>query len=75
LAIALYAAEPGVIEFNAVTRWLLDAGLAKWKLPEQIVVWDRPLPRTQSGKIQRHLVADGHERRTSLLGPRLAKRT
>jgi acyl-CoA synthetase (AMP-forming)/AMP-acid ligase II len=75
LAIALYAAEPGVIEFNAVTRWLLHAGLAKWKLPEQIVVWDRPLPRTQSGKIQRHLVAAGHERRTSLLAPRLAKRT
>jgi acyl-CoA synthetase (AMP-forming)/AMP-acid ligase II len=75
LAIALYAAEPDVIEFDAVTEWLLHAGLAKWKLPEQIVVWDRPLPRTQSGKIQRHLVADGHGRRTSLLAPRLAKRT
>jgi len=71
LAIAVRAADPDVIDFDAVVRWLLDSGLAKWKLPEQIDVWDRPLPRTATGKIQRRLVAGSVEPNRTLLAPRL----
>jgi acyl-CoA synthetase (AMP-forming)/AMP-acid ligase II len=72
LAIAVYAAEPDAIDFDAVIEWLLNAGLAKWKLPEQIVVWDSALPRTETGKVQRRIVADCGELRPTLVSPRLA---
>jgi acyl-CoA synthetase (AMP-forming)/AMP-acid ligase II len=45
--------------FAAITRQLRSAGLAAWKLPEQIVFWTEPLPRTSSGKVQRRAVAAG----------------
>jgi len=45
--------------FEAITGQLRSAGLATWKLPEQIVFWDEPLPRTASGKVQRRAVAVG----------------
>ncbi|WP_319448776.1 MULTISPECIES: class I adenylate-forming enzyme family protein [unclassified Mycobacterium] len=72
LVLAIRPVAPdAVVEFDAVIGWLLAAGLAKRKLPEQIVVWDAPLPRTASGKIQRRVVADGHQLRPALLAPRL----
>ncbi|WP_051684099.1 class I adenylate-forming enzyme family protein [Blastococcus sp. URHD0036] len=71
LALAVVTADPDAVTFDGVTGWLLDAGLAKWKLPEQVVVRGRPLPRTESGKVQRRLLADGTEGRT-LLAPRLS---
>jgi non-ribosomal peptide synthetase component E (peptide arylation enzyme) len=49
----------------AVSDWLLSKGLAKWKLPEQVIVWDEPFPYTASGKIiRRELAAAGSERPT-----------
>jgi ABC-type cobalamin transport system permease subunit len=36
---------------------LVTAGVAVRKLPEQLVVWDRPLPRTASGKVVRSRLA------------------
>jgi acyl-CoA synthetase (AMP-forming)/AMP-acid ligase II len=79
LAIAIRV-EPGpddagdpvaALDFDTVVGHFLAAGLAKWKLPEQIDIWDSPLPRTASGKIQRrHLASDGGPRRR-LLAPRL----
>jgi acyl-CoA synthetase (AMP-forming)/AMP-acid ligase II len=71
LVIALRPQVCAEFDFDAVIGWLLAAGLAKWKLPEQVVLWDGPLPRTQSGKVQRRVLAEGAERRTSLLAPRL----
>jgi acyl-CoA synthetase (AMP-forming)/AMP-acid ligase II len=58
--------QPGFdASLSAVTTQLLEAGLAKWKLPEQIVVWDCPLPRTPTGKvIRRDLAADSANRPT-----------
>ena len=35
---------------------LVAAGVAKWKIPEELVVWDEPLPETASGKVQRNLL-------------------
>ncbi|SEO49154.1 class I adenylate-forming enzyme family protein [Trujillonella endophytica] len=71
LALAVVARDVAAVDFDSVTAWLLDAGLAKWKLPEQVVVWEQPLPRTESGKVQRRmLAADGAGSRT-FLAPRL----
>jgi acyl-coenzyme A synthetase/AMP-(fatty) acid ligase len=36
-----------------VCKHLRAVGTATRKLPEQLVVWDEPLPRTASGKIVR----------------------
>lgn len=71
LAMALHVQDPDDLDFDDVIRHLLSAGLAKWKLPEQIVVWGSPLPRTASGKIQRRLVADDTRAHRRLLAPRL----
>lgn len=71
LAIAVYARQPDAIDFDHTVDHLLAAGLAKWKLPEQIVVWDAPLPRTATGKIQRRRLADDPGARRTLLAPRL----
>jgi len=46
-------------EFDDVTGQLRAAGLAAGKLPEEIVYWAEPLPRTASGKVQRRAVAAG----------------
>jgi acyl-CoA synthetase (AMP-forming)/AMP-acid ligase II len=66
--------EPGTtVTFDAISSWLLAAGLAKWKLPEQIVSWSGPLPRTESGKVQRHQLAKDLGRYPSLFAPRLRR--
>jgi acyl-CoA synthetase (AMP-forming)/AMP-acid ligase II len=71
LVIAVLATDPAAIEFESVVATLLEGGLAKWKLPEQIVLWDGPLPRTESGKVQRRLLVEGTDSKRSLLAPRL----
>nr|WP_275693478.1 hypothetical protein [Nocardioides sp. TF02-7] len=69
LALALHGADLDGLAFESVVDHLLAAGLAKWKLPEEVVVWDAPLPRTTSGKVQRRRLDGGGVRR--LLAPRL----
>ncbi|MFJ3779743.1 AMP-binding protein [Streptomyces sp. NPDC090075] len=71
LALAVYTRDRESISFESVVDRLLDAGLAKWKLPEQVVVWDRPFPRTATGKIQRRLIASDAGPHRTLLAPRL----
>lgn len=58
VALAVYADAGAGLTLDSVVAHLLAAGLAKWKLPEQIVLWDRPLPRTESGKVSRRRVAE-----------------
>jgi acyl-CoA synthetase (AMP-forming)/AMP-acid ligase II len=53
LAVAVRAAEGATPSLESVTAHLRAAGLAARKLPEQIVFWKDPLPRTASGKIVR----------------------
>jgi acyl-CoA synthetase (AMP-forming)/AMP-acid ligase II len=71
LVLAVRSETPAEVEFDSVIGWLTDAGLAKWKLPEQIVVWDGPFPRTASGKIQRRIVATDSVDRPTQVAPRL----
>lgn len=58
LVLAVHLDRPGVLAVDEVMPALLAGGLAKYKLPEQVVLWEGPLPRTESGKIQRRLIAD-----------------
>ena len=53
LAIAVRAAPGIAVGLADVVAHLERAGTARRKLPEQLVTWDEPLPRTASGKVVR----------------------
>ncbi len=53
LAVAVRPAAGVRVSLGAVCAHLRSQGVAVRKLPEQLVVWDEPLPRTSSGKIVR----------------------
>jgi acyl-CoA synthetase (AMP-forming)/AMP-acid ligase II len=53
LVVAVRPADGATPSLESVTAHLRAAGLAVRKLPEQIVFWKDPLPRTASGKIVR----------------------
>jgi len=53
LAVAVFGEEGTVPTLAGVVAHLRAQGLATRKLPEELVVWDGPLPRTPSGKVVR----------------------
>jgi acyl-CoA synthetase (AMP-forming)/AMP-acid ligase II len=53
LALALRPEHGTAITLDDVCAYLRAEGTATRKLPEQLVVWDEPLPRTVSGKVVR----------------------
>ena len=59
--------------FGRLIGGLRAAGLATWKLPEQIVFWTQPMPRTATGKVARRLVAEDRTERPIALAPRLRR--
>jgi acyl-CoA synthetase (AMP-forming)/AMP-acid ligase II len=59
------------ITYVDVVNHLATGGLAKWKLPEQIVVWDGSYPRTPSGKIIRQQLTDERRHLRTLYAPRI----
>jgi len=61
-------AEPS---FELLTHALAEAGLARWMLPEEVVVWEGEFPTTATGKVKRDAVAEGGGRMQRLLAPRL----
>ena len=59
LAVAIRPAPGATVHLDDVVRHLAAAGTARRKLPEQLVTWSGPLPRTPSGKVVRsRLVMD-----------------
>jgi acyl-CoA synthetase (AMP-forming)/AMP-acid ligase II len=59
LAVAVLPSRGAVFDLQDVVRHLRTAGVATRRLPEELVIWDEPLPRTASGKIVRsRLVMD-----------------
>lgn len=62
------AAEPS---FEGIAGYLRGSGVATRKLPEQVVIWDGPLPRTPSGKVVRSQLASDAPAKRSLYAPRL----
>lgn len=71
LALAVQAAPGAEVRLQDVAEWLLSAGLAKWKLPEEVVVWDEPFPYTASGKVLRRALPEGGAGRPTRLAKRL----
>jgi len=72
LAVALRPEEGCEPTLEAVIRHLESVGLAVRKLPEQLVIWKEPLPRTASGKIVRSRVAMESSGMVSQFGFRLS---
>ena len=71
LAVAVRAETGHEIALEAVTLHLQTAGLAVRKLPEQLVIWQEPLPRTASGKIIRNRLVMESAGKPSLFAARL----
>ena len=71
LVLAVHVDDLDALDFEGVISSLQQGGLAKYKLPEQVVLWVDPLPRTESGKVQRRLIADDTAPRRTLFAPRL----
>jgi acyl-CoA synthetase (AMP-forming)/AMP-acid ligase II len=72
LAVAVVPAPGGAVSLRDVVDHLVAAGVAVRKLPEQLVVWDRPLPRTASGKVVRSRLAAESAALPSTFADRLA---
>jgi acyl-CoA synthetase (AMP-forming)/AMP-acid ligase II len=64
--------RPGAeLPFESMVDGLIEAGAAKWKIPEELVVWDEPFPETASGKVQRPLLDERGAGRPRTVAPRL----
>jgi acyl-CoA synthetase (AMP-forming)/AMP-acid ligase II len=71
LAIAVRCRPGDELGFEQMVDGLVAAGVAKWKIPEELVLWDEPLPETPSGKVRRNELAPGAAGRPRTLAPRL----
>jgi acyl-CoA synthetase (AMP-forming)/AMP-acid ligase II len=58
LVMAVRMRAGSTLTFGAMVDGLIAAGAAKWKIPEELVVWDEPFPETASGKVQRNLLEE-----------------
>jgi acyl-CoA synthetase (AMP-forming)/AMP-acid ligase II len=75
LALAVRA-EPGrSIALGDVVEHLTAHGLPTWKLPEELVVWDDPLPETATGKVVRAALVDGAAHRPRMAVERLSPKS
>jgi len=74
LAVAVRPERGRETTLEAVIEHLRSEGLAVRKLPEQLVVWDEPLPRTASGKIVRSRLVMESPGKASQFGSRLSDR-
>jgi acyl-coenzyme A synthetase/AMP-(fatty) acid ligase len=57
LAVAVRPESGASITLDDVVDHLIALGIARRRLPEQLVVWDGPMPRTTSGKVVRSRLA------------------
>ncbi len=71
LAMAVRLASGASLEFDAMVEALVAAGAAKWKIPEELVTWDQPLPETASGKVQRNRLDEEGAGCPRVFAPRL----
>ena len=73
LAVAVRLADGASLALDDVLACLLGKGVARRKLPEQLVRWDGPLPRTASGKIVRSRLVMESPAKDSDVAPRLGQ--
>jgi acyl-CoA synthetase (AMP-forming)/AMP-acid ligase II len=72
LAVAMVL-DPNVeLTLSDVTNALVTAGLPKYKLPEELVFWDEPLPLNANGKVERKTLDARSAGRPRALADRLA---
>jgi acyl-CoA synthetase (AMP-forming)/AMP-acid ligase II len=71
LAVAVVLDEDGQMSLGEVTDALVSAGLPKYKLPEELVFWDEPLPVNANGKVERNTLHTRSEGRPRVLADRL----
>jgi acyl-CoA synthetase (AMP-forming)/AMP-acid ligase II len=71
LAMAVRMRDGATLEFDQMVDGLVAAGLAKWKIPEELVVWNEAFPETASGKVQRNQLEASAAGRPRTLAPRL----
>jgi acyl-CoA synthetase (AMP-forming)/AMP-acid ligase II len=68
LAVAVRSQPGGQVTLDGLLTHLRAAGLATRKLPERLVTWDGPLPRTASGKVVRSaLMMDAPSKRAEVV--------
>jgi acyl-CoA synthetase (AMP-forming)/AMP-acid ligase II len=75
LAMSVMDEEGGKIDLAQVGAALRDAGLATWKVPEELIMWDEPCPENATGKIVRDEVRRRSEGRPRVVAPRLETAT
>jgi acyl-CoA synthetase (AMP-forming)/AMP-acid ligase II len=71
LAIAIRLAAGSEFTFENSCAILLRNGLAKWKLPEEIVIWEKAFPETATGKVQRTQLAEMSLKMHRQVAPRI----
>ena len=71
LSVAIIPRSGAQVAFDSVIGELRDAGLATWKLPEELVLWDEPFPENATGKILRNDLAKRSAGRPRMVAPRL----
>ena len=71
LAMAVRPSAGATLTFDDMVAGLVNAGAAKWKIPEELVVWDDGFPETASGKVVRNQLDARSAGRPRTLAPRL----
>ena len=71
LAVAVLPRPGNAIDLEDIVAYLRRGGVATRRLPEELVVWDEPLPRTTSGKIVRSRLVMDAPAKPSIMASRL----
>ena len=71
LAVAMVLDTDADMSLADVADALVSAGLPKYKLPEELVFWDQPLPVNANGKVERNKLDARSEGRPRVLADRL----
>jgi acyl-CoA synthetase (AMP-forming)/AMP-acid ligase II len=71
LAVAVHPKSGCTTSLEAIVAYLRSVGTATRQLPEQVVVWDEPLPRTASGKVIRSRLVMDTPAKVSMVADRL----
>lgn len=71
LAVAMVLHDGVQLSLADVAGALIEVGLPKYKLPEELVFWDEPLPLNANGKVQRNTLHARSEGRPRVVADRL----
>ncbi|GBE64477.1 long-chain-fatty-acid--CoA ligase [Mycobacterium sp. MFM001] len=73
LAAAVVMESGAGLSLSAVAESLIAAGLPKYKLPEELVFWDQPLPVNANGKVDRNTLDARSQGRPREIAARLSR--